>query len=257
MKKSKGFTLMEMLIVVAVIAILIIIAIPVFTAQLDKTREATCSANRRSLQSVALTAFMTGKDDGTNYADTRAAFDAVFTNDAYGKEHYICPSKGTLSWIVDDEQTGHVLCEKHGGLHGASAAEALAKQIQHGESTISQYLNKVLSTNRSLDYPNPGGTGFAGWSQEVIKLAKEAGIDLEGGSWRIYKWGKNNISVYYYDGDISKMAAGDSLDNLTKWSIVNGSISKKEGSAAGAVVANTVAGKTYNIINNVRDDDLK
>ena len=39
-KNTKGFTLMEMLIVVAIIAILIAIAIPTFTAQLEKAREA-------------------------------------------------------------------------------------------------------------------------------------------------------------------------------------------------------------------------
>ena len=39
-KNTKGFTLMEMLIVVAIIAILIAIAIPTFTTQLEKAREA-------------------------------------------------------------------------------------------------------------------------------------------------------------------------------------------------------------------------
>ena len=37
-KNTKGFTLMEMLIVVAIIAILVAIAIPTFTKQLEKAR---------------------------------------------------------------------------------------------------------------------------------------------------------------------------------------------------------------------------
>ena len=44
---KKGFTLMEMLIVVAIIAILIAIAIPTFSNQLDKSRQATDLANIR------------------------------------------------------------------------------------------------------------------------------------------------------------------------------------------------------------------
>ena len=47
MKNKKGFTLMEMLIVVAIIAILIAIAIPTFASSLNKARVATDEANIR------------------------------------------------------------------------------------------------------------------------------------------------------------------------------------------------------------------
>jgi len=47
-KNNKGFTLAELLIVVAIIAVLVAIAIPVFGAQLEKSREATDAANIRS-----------------------------------------------------------------------------------------------------------------------------------------------------------------------------------------------------------------
>lgn len=46
---EKGFTLMEMLIVIAIIAVLIAIAIPIFTAQLNNAKAATDEANARSL----------------------------------------------------------------------------------------------------------------------------------------------------------------------------------------------------------------
>ena len=61
MKKmnKKGFTLAELLIVVAIIAVLVAIAIPVFTKQLEKSRDATTMANLRSAYAEATTAYLT------------------------------------------------------------------------------------------------------------------------------------------------------------------------------------------------------
>ncbi len=57
MKKlnKKGFTLAELLIVVAIIAVLVAISIPVFTSQLEKAREATDMANIRAAYAEAVT----------------------------------------------------------------------------------------------------------------------------------------------------------------------------------------------------------
>lgn len=56
---KKGFTLMEMLIVVAIIAILIAVAIPVFSAQLHKAKVATDWANLQSFYADIQTDYMT------------------------------------------------------------------------------------------------------------------------------------------------------------------------------------------------------
>ena len=47
-ENKKGFTLAELLIVVAIIAVLVAISIPIFTSQLEKSREATDLSNIRA-----------------------------------------------------------------------------------------------------------------------------------------------------------------------------------------------------------------
>lgn len=58
---KKGFTLMELLIVVAIIAVLVAIAIPLFTNQLEKAREATDMANLRSAYAECSASLLTGE----------------------------------------------------------------------------------------------------------------------------------------------------------------------------------------------------
>ena len=55
-KSKKGFTLAELLIVVAIIAVLVAISIPIFTTQLEKSREATDEANIRACYAEVMTA---------------------------------------------------------------------------------------------------------------------------------------------------------------------------------------------------------
>ena len=56
---KKGFTLAELLIVVAIIAVLVAISIPIFTSQLEKSRDATDAANVRTAIAQAEADYLT------------------------------------------------------------------------------------------------------------------------------------------------------------------------------------------------------
>jgi len=77
-KNNRGFTLAELLIVVAIIAVLVAIAIPVFTNQLERSREATDAANIRSAYAEVMTGALT---DGTK--DITANVDKQQTEDGW------------------------------------------------------------------------------------------------------------------------------------------------------------------------------
>ena len=84
-ENSKAFTLMEMLIVVAIIAVLVAIAIPTFTTSLNKARVATDQSNIRS-----------------GYAAFMAKIMSADELPEKGKEYYLLKDGSLLwTWVAD------------------------------------------------------------------------------------------------------------------------------------------------------------
>lgn len=74
MKKQSGFTLIEMLIVVAIIAILVAVSIPVVQSSLERTRKATDAANERAAKAAIMVAYLSEKDSDGEPFDTTATY---------------------------------------------------------------------------------------------------------------------------------------------------------------------------------------
>ena len=69
LKSDRGFTLAELLIVVAIIGVLVAIAIPIFTSQLERSREAVDLSDVRSAYAEVMMAAITG-DTSATYTKT-------------------------------------------------------------------------------------------------------------------------------------------------------------------------------------------
>ena len=92
-ENKKGFTLAELLIVVAIIAVLVAISIPIFTSQLEKARDAADEANVRAAIAEATAAYITDEKatKDTTYAYN---FSGKGTNDTW--EQSTADGKGTM-----------------------------------------------------------------------------------------------------------------------------------------------------------------
>lgn len=109
MKQNKnGFTLMEMLIVIAIIAVLIAVAIPVFASQLEKAGEATDLANVRSAYAQVSTEALLGDSEATvtvNLKQKQADWQSLDPVNIGGIVH--SKSQGnTANWIGVAEPNG-------------------------------------------------------------------------------------------------------------------------------------------------------
>ena len=116
MKNREGFTLAELLIVVAIIAVLVAIAIPIFGGQMEKAREAVDAANLRAAYAEVMTAQITGDetaatkgitvDQKQTQADWQTTFDFPENFDISGKDPAAAASKDywTVYWNTTDSK---------------------------------------------------------------------------------------------------------------------------------------------------------
>lgn len=104
-RNQKGFTIMELMIVIVIIGILIAIAVPAYNSFRNKAAVAACDANQRTIESAA----------GIFYADT-GAWPAAVTDlwPAAGTKYIdaaiTCPSGGGYTITngkVDCDAAGH------------------------------------------------------------------------------------------------------------------------------------------------------
>ena len=99
-EEKDGFTLAELLIVVAIIAVLVAIAIPVFTSSLHASQEATDEANARSFYADCQAKFLTDSANRVDVAETTVAVGDSLTFDNGDKAELLV---GTVTYKCDKD----------------------------------------------------------------------------------------------------------------------------------------------------------
>lgn len=194
MRSKRGFTLMELLVVVAIVAILTAVAISVFSSSLEKARSATCAANRRSLQGLLAVTYMT---EGEHAVDP-----AYQTN----KSTYTCPDGGILTYQLSGGRVD-VFCSRHTGSFGSPDTMGKLETLFGGVTT--NYTDSGAKDSIS--------TSLSGSTKALLAAMEKAGIDLASMgavSWRYDRSSAANKLLYWTPVDIQQLKSGDKLPVL-------------------------------------------
>lgn len=168
----KGFTLAELLIVVAIIAVLVAVSVPLFMNKLKNTEKTVCESNRKMLVRQIMTDWT--ENDGFSEADGEAI---LMQSDAY------CPAGGkyTLIW---DEFYIKVNCD----IHGSSTGQTDGEDIKVTDTFVTDY--RDFTVQYLKDNPNQ--------SNDNIRTAF---LEKYNGKWPTLIVGGKSYSIQpYYQG---------------------------------------------------------
>jgi prepilin-type N-terminal cleavage/methylation domain-containing protein len=102
-KNQKGFTLVELMVVVVIIGILVAIAVPIYNAVTDRAEESACHANLRTIDGAKMMA---------NAADDTAGYPANYFMDG---NIPICPADppGNYTGTAVTDDAVQAACDLH------------------------------------------------------------------------------------------------------------------------------------------------
>jgi type II secretory pathway pseudopilin PulG len=164
---SAGFTLVELVVIIALIGVLLSIAAPQFAANLEQGRKAKCLSNRHNIE-----------QDERGYALSNNAASLVIDS------RYQCASGGTYVWLVSDLTSPdypRVGCSLHYGEISApptpAALTSLGSTFSEITTAMIDLINNYYQQNHH-DYPHDSGSAAftdlglnrADWSQPVNGL---------------------------------------------------------------------------------------
>lgn len=118
MKNRKGFTLIELMIVIAIIGILAAMAIPNFKKAREQAREKACYSNIRVLLG-AIEMYNMDHSVMLNSPDQSKLLGAA----GYLKAAVVCPETGGTYEGSDLSGNGVLSCSKHGTVDGSVAGK--------------------------------------------------------------------------------------------------------------------------------------
>lgn len=239
-RKKSGFTLIELIVVIAILGILALFLVPSFLGYAKDAKEAVCRANMTNIvreyeASAAHNSPASTEDAKKLLAAIYASHNAENKNGSTfytgGSYSGICSEDGIYgNMISDDFAVLTIRCTIHGdGIIDIKELKERLEAINFDDIANFPYknLNEYFTngkTNIDSEAVSTTPESYAPYSslaEAVSVKLKQQGIDTTNRSWRMYKQG-NTYNLFLTDKKISlNDVSTDIWINCTKYDITN------------------------------------
>jgi len=112
MKNERGFTIMELMVVIVIIGVLAAIGVPAYKSMIDRARKQACLANQRTISSAVAMYYVDNGLYKNGLVDLILGDLVLYLDNA---ESIKCPVKDAAAYTIEvnEDDSVEIKCDKH------------------------------------------------------------------------------------------------------------------------------------------------
>lgn len=226
MNKDKGFTLIELIVVVAVLSLLAILLVPQVLNYINSSKNVVCENNRNEIDRQFIIETLVGTSssyqDGLKLVLNNNGFSVDSESSSSTTTTYkslnSCPDGGDYTFVLsNDGYLKEITCSLHGEILNdimhitSSSYDKIIAVINSNWAELDVSIDKAIDSHAILDNREK--------ALKVQEYLKEQGISVSPTTmWKVYKTADNTYNFYIVDlteDQLEQAKKGTTLNNVS------------------------------------------